>query len=76
MEYEMNNGMLVEVTYFADQHDRKLIEIDSVTWRDIGIMHALMTFEMDELFSACYQNELDLAICAAEDRADAMRDGS
>jgi hypothetical protein len=76
MEYEMNNGMFVEVDYFADQHDRKLIEIDSVTWRGVGIMHVLTREEMDELFSACYQNELDLAVCAAEDRADAMRDGS
>ena len=39
MEYEMNNGMFVEVDYFADQHDRKLIELDSVTWRGVGIMH-------------------------------------
>ena len=76
MEYEMNNGMLVEVDYFADQHDRKLIEIDSVTWRGVGIMHILTREEMDELFSACYENELDLAVCAAEYRADAMRDGS
>ena len=76
MEYEMNNGMLVEVDYFADQHDRKLIEIDSVTWRGVGIMHVLTRDEMDELFSACYENELDLVVCAAEYRADAMRDGS
>jgi hypothetical protein len=76
MEYEMNNGMLVEVDYFADQHDLKLIEIDSVTWRGVGIMHVLTREEMDELFSACYENELDLAVSAAEDRADAMRDGS
>ena len=76
MEYEMNNGMLVEVDYFADQHDRKLIELDSVTWRGVGIMHVLTRDEMDELFSACYQNELDLAVSAAEDRADAMRDVS
>ena len=66
MEYEMNNGMFVEVTYFADTHDRKLIELDSVTWRGVGIMHVLTREEMDELFSACYQNELDLAVCAAE----------
>ena len=66
MEYEMNNGMLVEVDYFADQHDRKLIEIDSVTWRGVGIMHVLTREEMDELFSACYENELDLAVGAAE----------
>ena len=66
MEYEMNNGMYVEVDYFADQHDRKLIEIDSVTWRGVGIMHVLTREEMDELFSACYENELDLAVGAAE----------
>jgi len=66
MEYEMNNGMFVEVDYFADQHDRKLIEIDSVTWRGVGIMHVLTREEMDELFSACYENELDLAVGAAE----------
>ena len=66
MEYEMNNGVLVEVDYFADQHDRKLIEIDSVTWRGVGIMHVLTREEMDELFSACYENELDLAVGAAE----------
>ena len=76
MEYEMNNGMDVEVEYFADQYDRKCIEIDTVTWRGVGIMHVLTRDEMDELFSACYENELDLAVCAAEDRADAMRDGS
>ena len=76
MEYEMNNGMYVDVEYFADQYDRKCIEIDTVTWRGVGIMHVLTREEMDELFSACYQNELDLAVCAAEDRADAMRDGS
>jgi len=76
MEYEMNNGMDVEVEYFADQYDRKCIEIDTVTWRGVGIMHVLTRDEMNELFSACYQNELDLAVCAAEDRADAMRDGS
>ena len=72
MEYEMNNGMLVEVTYFADQHDRKLIEIDSVTWRDIGIMHAMTADEMTELFGACYEHELDLAVGAAEARYEMM----
>ena len=76
MEYEMNNGLYVEVTYFSLSHDRKLVELDSVTWRGVGIMHVLTRDEMDELFSACYQNELDLAVSAAEDRADAMRDGS
>ena len=76
MEYEMNNGMDVEIEYFADQYDRKCIEIDTVTWRGVGIMHVLTAEEMDELYAACYEYECDLAVCAAEDRADAMRDGS
>ena len=62
----MNNGMLVEVDYFADQHDRKLIELDSVTWRGVGIMHVLTADEMTELFGACYEYEQDLARGAAE----------
>ena len=66
MEYEMNNGMLVEVTYFADQYDHKIIEIDSVTWRGVGIMHALTSDEMNELFGACYDHEYELMVGAAE----------
>jgi len=66
MEYEMNNGMFVEVTYFADQRDRKLMELDSVTWRGVGIMHVLTRDEMDELFGACYDHEYELMVGAAE----------
>jgi hypothetical protein len=76
MFYEMENGMEVEVDYDVDPHDRKCLEINSVKWRDVEIMSALMQFEMTELFGACYDYELDLSVCAAEDRYDSMRDGS
>ena len=76
MFYEMNNGMDVEVDYDVDPHDHKCLEINSVKWRDVSIMSALMPFEMDELFSACYADDLDRLVCAAEDRYDSMRDGS
>jgi hypothetical protein len=74
MFYEMRNGMEVEIDYYVDPHDRKCLEINSVKWRDVEIMSALMPFEMSELFSACYENEEQLAVCAAEDRADAARE--
>ena len=76
MFYEMNNGMEVEVDYDVDPHDSKRLEINLVKWRDVSIMSALMPFEMTELFAACYEYEADLALCAAEDRYDSMRDGS
>ena len=76
MFYEMSNGMEVEVDYDVDPHDRKCLEINSVKWRDVSIMSALMPFEMTELFSACYEYQYGLAVCAAEDRYDSMRDGS
>jgi hypothetical protein len=76
MEHELKNGMVVEVGYFADTHDRKMMDIDEVKWRGIDVMHVLTTSEMDELFAACYEYEADLAAMAREDRYDAMRDGS
>ena len=74
MEYEMNNGMLVDVDYCVDPHDWKCLEIESVDWRGIKIMHVLSADEMNELFTACYEAELDRARCAAGDRYDAHRE--
>jgi len=76
MFYEMNNGMEVEVDYDVDPHDRKCVEICSVKWRDVEIMSALMGYEMTELYGACFEDAEEWRLCALEDRADALKDGS
>ncbi len=67
-------GMEVEIEYFADPHDQKIIEIESVQWRGLDVMGRLNAYEMALVYEASYEAERDSAICAAENRADEMRD--
>ena len=75
-DYQMDNGMYVDIDYDVDPHDSKCLEINTVEWRGLNIMHLLMPFEINELYAACYEDDADRARCAAEDRYDSMRDGS
>ena len=66
----------VAVYYEQDNLDRKFIEIGEVDFRGIDILSDLKAQTLGDIFDACYEHGLDMAVGAAESRADAMRDGS
>jgi hypothetical protein len=73
MEYEMNNGMVVDIVFEQDRHDRKYVEVLGVDWRGIDIMAALTDLEMSEIKDAAYEGALDAAVMAAEYNYEARR---
>ena len=66
----------VAVYYEQDNRDRKYIEIGEVDFRGVDILSDLKDRTLGDIYSACYEHGLDMAVGAAESRADAMRDGS
>lgn len=79
-EYALDMGLIgkqvVTVYYEQDNLDRKFIEIGEVDFRGIDILSDLKAQTIGDIFDACYKHGLNLAVGAAENRADSMRDGS